>query len=48
MDAALYLSGEPLSLEELARRLKVTKGNISVAIRQLEQMGMVHRSWQRA
>jgi len=47
MYAALYLSIEPLSLEELAGRLNVTKGNISIAIRQLEQIGMVKRSWQK-
>lgn len=42
--AALYLSKEPLSLAELAESLGVTKGNISVAIRTLEQLGMVKRS----
>lgn len=47
MYAVLYLSAEPLSLEEMARRLQVTKGNISVAIRQLEQLGMVRRSRQK-
>lgn len=45
MYAVLYLSSRPLSLEEVARRLGVTKGNISIAIRQLEQLGMVRRSW---
>ncbi|MEW5952277.1 MAG: MarR family transcriptional regulator [Bacillota bacterium] len=43
MYAVLYLGAEPLSLEEVAKRIKVTKGNISVAIRQLEQLGMVRR-----
>lgn len=47
MYAVLYLSAELVSLEELAQRLKVTKGNISIAIRQLEQLGMVRRSWQK-
>jgi DNA-binding transcriptional regulator GbsR (MarR family) len=47
MFAVLYLSAEPVSLEELAQRLKVTKGNISIAVRQLEQLGMVRRSWQK-
>ena len=47
MYAVLYLNSEPVSLEEVAQRLKVTKGNISVAIRQLEQLGMVRRSWQK-
>lgn len=47
MYAVLYLSSEPLPLEEVARRLQVTKGNVSIAIRQLEQLGMVRRSWQK-
>src|SRR3990170_5493776 len=46
MYAVLYLSPTAVSLQELAARLGVTKGNISVAIRQLEQLGMVRRSWQ--
>jgi DNA-binding transcriptional regulator GbsR (MarR family) len=46
MYAVLYLSDRPLPLEELALRLRVTKGNISIAIRPLEQLGMVRRSWQ--
>ncbi len=45
MYAVLYVSGEPLSLEEVARGMRVTKGNVSIAIRQLEQLGMVRRSW---
>ena len=45
MYAVLYLSPEPLSLEAIANSLQVTKGNISIAIRQLEQLGMVRRSW---
>ena len=45
--AALYTSPEPLPLEEVAKRLQMTKGNISISIRQLEQLGMVRRSWQR-
>lgn len=45
MYAVLYLSREPISLEDVARSLRVTKGNISIAIRQLEQLGMVRRSW---
>lgn len=43
----LYMSSEPLTLGEIAQALKVTKGNISVAIRNLEHLGMVRRSWQR-
>lgn len=47
MYAVLYLSPAPLSLEELASRLGVTKGNVSVAIRQLEHLNMVRRSQQK-
>ncbi|MEW6448788.1 MAG: MarR family transcriptional regulator [Bacillota bacterium] len=42
--AVLYLSERPLTLAELAEALGVTKGNVSVAIRVLEQLGMVRRS----
>lgn len=45
--AALYLSREPVSLEDLARRLRVTKGNISVLVRNLERLGMVRRAWRK-
>lgn len=45
MYAVLYLSAEPLALQEVARRLKVTKGNVSIAIRQLERLGMARRHW---
>lgn len=41
--AALYLSQEPVSLAELSYSLGVTKGNVSIAIRTLEQLGMVKR-----
>src|SRR3990172_1337252 len=47
MYAVLCLASEPVCLEEIARRLGVTKGNISIAIRQLEQLAMVRRSWRR-
>jgi DNA-binding transcriptional regulator GbsR (MarR family) len=43
----LYLSRDPVSLEEVAARLSLTKGNISIAVRQLEQLGMVRRSWRK-
>ncbi len=42
--AVLYLSGRPMSLGELAAALGVTKGSVSIAIRVLEQFGMVRRS----
>lgn len=47
MYAVLLLASEPVSLQEIAQSLQVTKGNISTAIRQLEQLAMVRRSWRR-
>lgn len=41
----LYLSHRPLSLDELAEKLKASKGNISINIRLLERWGAVHRIW---
>ncbi|MGC8487372.1 MAG: GbsR/MarR family transcriptional regulator [Clostridia bacterium] len=41
--AVLYLADGPLSLEEVAQALSVSKANVSVSIRTLEQLGMVRR-----
>ena len=41
--AALYTTREPLTLADIAMELGVTKGNVSVAIRRLEELGMVRR-----
>ena len=41
----LYLSDEALSLDSLAEQLGVSKASISIACRQLESWGAVHRSW---
>lgn len=43
--AVLYLSDKPLSLDEIVERLKVSKGNVSVNIRLLENMGAVRNVW---
>ncbi len=43
--AILYLSDKPLSLDELVERLKASKGNISVNIRELEKWGAVKNIW---
>ena len=42
--AALYLSPNPLSLDELVRETGLTKGAISTEVRTLARMGLVHRS----
>lgn len=44
--AVLYVSPKPLTLAEIATELGVTKGNVSVAIRRLEELGMVRRQYQ--
>lgn len=43
--AVLYLSNKPLSLDELVERLKASKGNISLNIRELENWGAVKNVW---
>jgi DNA-binding transcriptional regulator GbsR (MarR family) len=40
--AALYLSPQPLSLDELVLQVGVTKGAVSTNVRSLERLGMVH------
>lgn len=41
----LYLSSRPLSLDELSEKLKASKGNTSINIRELERWGAVRRVW---
>lgn len=43
----LYLSDEPLSLDEMARELEVSKATISVHIRTLERIKSVQRIWRK-
>jgi len=43
--AVLYLSDKPLSLDDLVERLKASKGNISLNIRELERWGAVKSVW---
>lgn len=43
--AILYLRGEPLSLDEIAEALGVSKGNVSINIRELEKWGAVRHVW---
>jgi DNA-binding transcriptional regulator GbsR (MarR family) len=40
---ALYLSPNPLSLDELVEQVAVTKGAVSTNVRSLERLGMVHK-----
>ena len=43
--AILYLSNRPLSLNEMAERLKISKGSASINIRAIERYGAVRRVW---
>ena len=45
MYALLYISSEPVSLDEITHVLKVSKGNASVNIRVLERWGAVKKVW---
>ncbi len=40
---AIYLSPQPISLDELVEQVSVTKGAVSTNVRLLERLGMVHK-----
>src|SRR5438876_82258 len=42
---ALLLSPEPLSLDDLAERLGISKGNVSMNMQALERLGTVREVW---
>src|SRR5512141_2842026 len=41
----LYLSPKPLTLDEMAESLSISKGNVSINIRALERWNMVKTVW---
>lgn len=43
--ALLFLSREPLSLDEISEMLHVSKGNVSVNVRVLEELKLVKKVW---
>ncbi|MFW6097593.1 MAG: GbsR/MarR family transcriptional regulator [Chloroflexota bacterium] len=43
----LLLSPEPLSLDDLAERLQISKGSVSMNMRALERWGMAQEVWMR-
>ncbi|MCK4648117.1 hypothetical protein KAT51_01195 [bacterium] len=43
--ALLYLSEKPLSLDDMVKRLAISKGSASINIRELEEKGAVKRIW---
>ena len=43
--AHIYFSKDPQSLDDLTRRLEISKGSASMAVRQLEPWGALRRVW---
>ena len=43
--AMLFLSNQPLCLDDMAEKLKISKGNASVHIRELEKLRVVRKVW---
>lgn len=43
--AILFLSNKPLCLDDMIESLKISKGNASVNIRELERLGVVRKVW---
>jgi DNA-binding transcriptional regulator GbsR (MarR family) len=43
VQALLYISPEPLSMDEIMDRLKISRGNASMSLRNLEDWGIIHR-----
>lgn len=39
----LYISPDPLSMDEIMQRLKISRGNASMSLRSLEEWGVVQR-----
>ena len=45
--ALLFIKGEPLSLDEMTEQLRMSKGNVSINIRTLENWGAVRKIWEK-
>ena len=43
--AMLFLSNKPRCLDDMVERLRISKGNASVNIRELEKLGIVRKVW---
>lgn len=43
--ALLFMSSDPLSLDDMAQHLRVSKGNVSVNVRELEKWGAARKVW---
>jgi DNA-binding transcriptional regulator GbsR (MarR family) len=45
--AVLYITGEPLSMDDLMERLEISRGNASMSVRSLLDWGIISRSHKR-
>lgn len=43
----LFLSEEPMTLDDMAQQLGMSKPSMSIHVRNLEKSGMVHKVWKR-
>ncbi len=43
--AVLYLSDRPLSISDIMKELKISKGNVSMSLKKLEELGFVKKVW---
>ena len=45
--AILYLSNKPLTVSDIMEELKISKGNVSMSLKKLEELGFVKKVWVR-
>ena len=45
--AILYLSNKPLTISDIMEELKISKGNVSMSLKKLEELGFVKKVWVR-
>ena len=43
--AILYLSNKPLTISDIMEELKISKGNVSMSLKKLEELGFVKKVW---
>ena len=43
--AILYLSDKPLTISDIMEELKIGKGNVSMSLKKLEELGFVKKVW---
>ncbi|XRO77537.1 GbsR/MarR family transcriptional regulator [Methanocaldococcus sp. 10A] len=43
--AILYLSDKPLTISDIMEELEISKGNVSMSLKKLEELGFVKKVW---